>query len=189
MSNQLKITLCLVIGLFVFTGCGNQAAKEIARMQVYAIRYPPQFKILANTLDPCFTGVAKSDTIIHRDTTTIKGDTLINTVLRHDTAFITKVITLPGKTITVLKKITDTVTNDRNTQAIEATAKISADSLNITKGQLTVYKAKADKFSLWFWLENGFLGLALLVFVGIKVYKLFSGGAITSAITNIKNKV
>lgn len=177
MSKSTKLTLSLFIGLFVFFGC-NVKKQQIAKMQVYAVRYPGPFKILANQLDPCFTGIAKADTIIHRDTTSIKGDTLINTVLRHDTAFITRTITLPGKTITVLKKITDTVTNDRNTQAIEATAKISADSLNIVKGQLIIYKTKANKFSLWFWIENGTIAAALLTFIGVKAYSFFSGGAI-----------
>lgn len=186
MKKHLKLTLSLIIGLFMFTGCANYIAKhQVEKMQTFAVRYPGPFKILANTLDPCFNGVAKSDTVIKRDTTTIQGATTETIAYRHDTAFITKTITLPGKTITINKKITDTVTNDRQIDALQAQSQIKSDSLVIVKAQLGIYKTKANKFSLWFWLENSILALALLVFVGVKIYGLIYGGAAVGIVKRI----
>lgn len=159
----------------------NVAKREVAKMEVYAVRYPNDFKILANTLNPCFNGKAKSDTILKHDTTITAGSTTIENVFRHDTAFITKTIRLPGQTITNTITVHDTVTNDREEGALQATIRSVQDSLTIVKTQLKIKSHQAD-VRLW-WLIG--LAVAGLIAIGVKVYSFFSGGAVTGIIKKL----
>lgn len=167
---------------FLF-GC-NVDKRNIERMQVYAVRYPNQFKTLANTLVPCFNGKAKSDTVI-----TTRFDTVTNTVDRIVPGAPGKPDTIykSGKTIvkTITHKITDTIVNDRAIAALQSTNKITSDSLTITKTKLDTATKKANKFEKWFWLIVIIEGAAMLVFVGIKIYTLATGGAIAAMLKKV----
>lgn len=173
--------LSVLSALLLLTAC-NVQKREIAKLQVYSIRYPAEFKILANTIDPCFTGVAKSDTVIKigkADTVNLPG----STVITHVKDTVIKTITLPGKKITqpVYTTIHDTVTNDRALQACQSVQKGISDSLVVVKTQLVSTKGNLN---IWRWIAIC-AGALILIFIVVKVYAFFSGGAAASAIKKV----
>jgi len=177
---KLIILLCSVI----IVGC-NVAKHQIADMQVYAIRYPNDFKTLANTLDPCFNGVAKSDTITIKgkpDTISLPGSTVISYVKGVGDTII-KTITLPGRQVILPTFVTirDTVTDNRALEAAKSLYKAKSDSLIVVQTQLTQVKHGKN---IWMWLCLG-LGALVLIYCGIKVYTFFTGGAVVSTVKNI----
>jgi hypothetical protein len=182
-----KALISFLAALLLFTGC-NVQQREIRKLQVLSVRYLPQFKILANTLDPCFTGKAKSDTVIKIDSIITPGQTnTIYTKGKGDTIVKTITIQLPGKIKKETKTITDTIPDMRAIEACHATEKIEADSLRDNKVKLVTETKKADKYCLWFWLENGFFILIIIVVAVWKVYGLFNGTAEVKAGANILN--
>jgi hypothetical protein len=178
--------------LLILSGC-NVDKRNVERMQVYAVRYPAPFKILANTLDPCFAGAAKSDTLIVKgkaDTVLTPGSTSIVTTLSHDTVFVTKTVTTQGKTITVptIKTIRDTVINNRALEAVQATFGIKSDSLVVVRTQLSQSTKKASKFELWFWLLVGIEGAGIIIYAVIKIYAFANGGGIAKEVGGLFKK-
>jgi transcriptional regulator of met regulon len=176
-----KAILAALSVLLILSGCN-----EVKRMQVLAVRHPNEFKVLANTLDPCFTGVAKSDTIMVKgkaDTVLIPGSTSIVTTLRHDTVFVTKTVTTQGKKITVpiIKTIRDTVVNNRALQATQATFSIKSDSLVAVRTQLIQTKHSR---SIWMWLAIGCMAL-IIIFIVAKVVLFFYGGGYASVVKKV----
>jgi len=164
----------LIIPILLLLFACNVQKRQIALMQVYAVRYPNDFKELANTLDPCFTGKAKSDTVTIKgksDTVHLAGSTTITRI--KDTVI--KTITLPGERISIpyYTTIHDTVTNDRANSAISAQIQIATNSLTMAQTQL---KDSQKAKSIWMWIA---IGCTVLIIGGavIKVYTLFTGGA------------
>lgn len=180
MRNRFKVILSL-LGLLLFVGC-NTAKRQIAQMEVFAVRYPDNFKVLANTLDPCFTGKLKSDTIIKIDSVIVPGKTnVIYTKGKGDTIIKTITIQLPGKIKTVFSKVIDTIQDNRAIQAYQASAQICADSLKQTKSLLQDKTKKSDKRGLYMWLLIAGIGLYIIV----KIYLFFSGGFATGIIKKL----
>jgi hypothetical protein len=180
-----KVILAALSGLIILTGCNTQK-KEVERLEVYAVRYPNQFKVLANTLDPCFNGVAKRDTIIVKgkaDTVLTPGSTSTVTTLGHDTVFVTKTVTTQGKTITVpiIKTIRDTVINNRVLQATQALFSIKSDSLVVVRTQLIQTRHSR---SIWMWIAIGCMGLILIFFIA-KIVIFFNGGGYASVVKKV----
>lgn len=178
--------LIFIISAAVCLFACNVQKKQIADMEVYAVRYPDQFKILANTLVPCFTGAPKESIIIKHDTTN-KTDTLLSKIIGDDTVFLTKTIT-KNKTIrdTVLK--TDTVTDNRSIAALQATlSNIQGDLLTSKDNESKATKDAKDANSAsikWMLL---FIGACIVIlgYVAWKVYLFFAGGAEVGAIKKI----
>ena len=75
---NLKITLflCLVAGL---CAC-NVQQRQIRKLDQLAVQQPDEFKRLSNWLNPCFSGTAKSDTVISIG----KADTAVNFTILTD---------------------------------------------------------------------------------------------------------
>lgn len=166
----------------------NVQKQQINKMQVFAVRYPDAFKILANTLDPCFTGKAKSDTVIKIDSIITPGQTnTIYTKGKGDTIVKTITIQLPGKIKTKTTTIHDTIPDMRAIEACHATEKIEADSLRGNKVKLVTETKKANKYCLWFWLENGFFILCIVLCIAWKIWSLSNGTAEVKAGASILN--
>lgn len=181
MRNHFKLILSLYTGLLLFAGC-NTAKRQIASMEVYAVRYPDQFKVLANTLDPCFTGKLKSDTVIKIDSVIVSGKTnVIYTKGKGDTIIKTITIQLPGKIKTVFTKVIDTIPDNRAIQACQASEKIEADSLKQKNILLQDKTKKANKRGLIMWILIVGIGLYIIV----KIYLFFSGGFATGIIKKL----
>lgn len=160
----------LLIPLIFCLGCNTEK-----RFNDYSIKHPDKFNQLAAVLAPCVDLNPKSDTI-YRNTT----DTLItpgNTVIerRNDTVFVTK--QLPGKTI--IKKevqtVTKTVADSRAIEACEIKTHTAENTLTISQTQLEQSKKAKNT---WMWIAIGCM-IAIVAFSVIRVYKFFSGGAIT----------
>lgn len=178
MKKKLIIFLCSII----IVGC-NVAKREIQKLQVYAVRYPNDFKTLANTLDPCF-----SNTIVHSDTVTKEGkrDTIQlagSTVITRVKDTVIKTITLPGRQVTIPTFVTirDTVADKRGLEAASSIYKGKSDSLIVVQTQLT--QTKHGK-NIWMWISIG-LGLLVIITIAVKVYAFFSGGGIASIVKKI----
>lgn len=181
----MKVTTAILSAfttLLFFAGCNTQQ-REIERLQVYSVRYPDQFKVLANTLDPCFPIKGKIDTVLKHDTTTTPGTTTIENVFRHDTLFITKTIKLPGQIVTNTITIHDTIPDNRSLEACQGKINIYVDSLKHQNQALQDETKKANKYSLWFWLIVIIEGVIIIGFIIYKIYGIVSGSTI---INNIK---
>jgi len=178
----MKPFLAVLSALLFLVGC-NIDKRNQERMEVYAVRYPSQFKILTNTLDPCFNGIAKSDTVVVKgkpDTVITPGGTTTITSIKKDTVYVTKTV---YKTVIqpVTKTIHDTVSDNRALQSSQAIYKIKSDSLVTVKAQL---KQTSHSESIWR-LFTLVLGVFIIGFIVIKVYTLFSGGGEVSAIKKL----
>ncbi len=181
----------ILLSLFIVTGflisC-NVKKREVEKMQLYAVKYPPEFKILANTLAPCFTGQAKSDTVIKVVNQQLPGDTITNEVTRHDTVFATRTITKPGAIQTRTVTIIDTVQNDREIGALQATLGSVQSSLVLAQDSVSkaVIKQKTAESASTKWLL-WFLGACtvITVFVSVKVYSFFAGGEVSGIVKRI----
>lgn len=155
----------LLICAVLVIGC-NVQKRQVEKMNLYALRYQPEFKVLANQLAPCYDGTSKSDTvIIHGKPDTLFTPGKIDTVRYKDTVRITK--TLPGKQIKipVTKIIRDTVIDKRALGAQEAKFKIVSDSLVATKTKLDREAKTASKYQLYFWLLVAGIGIAGVIWV------------------------
>jgi hypothetical protein len=176
MKNNFKINLSLIIiGLILFS------CNPIKRLDALFIQNPTEASRLSNEIYPCFTGKLRSDTLIKHDTSIIAGNTITNTVLRHDTVFITKTITLPGHTITNTVTIRDTIPDNRALSACTLSAQ-QANSDNL-KAQQKLSDTEHGR-NLWMWTAIGAIFL-IVVFLVVKVYAFFSGGAVTGIIKKI----
>lgn len=163
-----------------FLACNTQK-RQVRRLDELAILQKSEFLRLSNTLNPCFNGKAKADTVLSRDTTLIKGDTLIKIV--HDTVKI--IIKLPGKVITIRQNITDTVPDTRKIAALND---IITDQQNqIQDAQKATIKAQqqyqdanaiATYYKRAFWALVAVLGL----YIGVRVYLKFSGTGTAASI-------
>src|SRR5579862_371470 len=126
----------LLISLLI-AGCGSSyyAKRDIKRLDGLSLQYPNEFAKLSNMLDPCFTGAAKSDTVVKHtsDTIVIAGmERLVSgSPGKPDTLY------LPDKTIrnNFFTTIHDTVTDNRALNAFSITTESAADSLIIIKTQ------------------------------------------------------
>ena len=172
----------LLLSMFI-AGCGSSyyIKHDVKRLDGLSLQYPNEFARLSNLVDPCFTGFAKSDTVVKQTSDTIITAGIERLVPgqpgKPDTLYI------PGKTIrnNIFTTIHDTVTDSWALKAVDAVAKIAADSLIITKTQNI--QLKANKSSLIKWVAG--LALTLLFVLGISVYKFFSGGAIAGTVKNL----
>lgn len=178
---MIKAILGFCIAFLLFAGC-NTTKRQIASMEVYAVRYPDQFKVLANTIDPCFTGKLKSDTVIKIDSVIVPGKTnVIYTKGKGDTIVKTITIQLPGKIKTVFTKVIDTIPDNRAIEACQATEKIEADSLRQKNILLQDKTKKANKRGVIMWAL--IIGIALYIIV--KIYLFLSGGFATGIIKKL----
>lgn len=179
--------LIIACTLLLLSGCAKYIQnRNVARMDSYAVQYPAEEARLANWLYPCFTGKAKSDTI----RTEGKRDTIITpgkTVITHVKDTIVKTVTLPGRQVTIPTFLTihDTVTDQRALSACTTAAKVKSDSLVTVKTQYTTANKKAN---LYFWILAGIAGV-VLVYLGIKTYIFFTGGAVANTAGNILKKL
>lgn len=166
MQNYMKK---LIPFLLLLCACNTQQ-RDIKRLDALSIQQQPEFKRLANLLDPCFPIQGKSDTV----RITGKRDTLITPgtiTITHVKDTVVKTITLAGKTITQYQteQITDTITDSRALQAIQAQLTVKGDSLLIKGTQLTTATKNGSR---WMWVA---LGEGLLIIIGgvVAVYKFF----------------
>ncbi len=104
----------LLISLLI-AGCGSSyyVKRDVNRLDGLSLQYPNEFAKLSNTINPCFTGAAKSDTIVKHTSDTIITAGMERLVPgapgKPDTLY------LPGKTIrnNIYTTIHDTVTDNR----------------------------------------------------------------------------
>ena len=139
--------------------------RDVKKLDALAIQQQPEFKRLANLLDPCFTGTAHSDTVtVQGKTDTISAPGSIVFTKVSDTVI--KTVTLPSKriTATVYKMVHDTISDNRMLSAATALYSVKSDSLTIIKTQLT-QKIQAKK--TWMWIAIGAL-VVILAFIVIK---------------------
>lgn len=176
MKGLTKIFISLILGLIFFASCN-----PIKRLDALFIQNPAEAAKLSNELYPCFKGDIRSDTITKHDTAVIAGNTITNTVLRHDTVFITKTVTLPGRIFTNTVTIRDTIPDNRALSACTLSAQ-TANSDNL-KSQQQLKDAESAR-TKWMWCAL-ILGLVIIVWIVVKVYSFFSGGAATSIIKKI----
>lgn len=165
-----KIKLLLLIPLFLI-GC-NVERRQLDKLDSYAVKYPIEFKRLSNTLNPCFDGKAKSDTVIKTHTDTLIQDGITTTVRIKDTVYVTK--TLPGRIINNTRTVTirDTVKDLRSEGVLNNELKAKSDSTLIYKTKYTqIQKEKKN----WMWLAIAGWALVIGFFI-IKGYLLVSGG-------------
>ena len=164
-------------------GCGTSyyVKRDIKRLDGLSLQYPNEFAKLSNLINPCFTGAAKSDTLVKHTSDTIVTAAIERLVPggpgKPDTLY------LPGKTIrnNIYTTIYDTVTDNRALNASTVIAKSAADSLIIIKTQNV--ELKTDKSSLIKWVIG--LAVILLSLLGLSIYKFFSGGAILGTVKNL----
>lgn len=182
----MKLYLLLAIILILFLSC-NTAKKEQERMQVYAVRYPDAFAILAAKYEPCFSGKAKSDTV-----TQVKADTTYsifygqpntaNSVFAIDTnrlAILPKSGTLssikqpvkPGiKQITITRTVTKTIHDTlKDQRAIDA---ITAQLSLVRNAQIKSDTELQDETKTAHTLLYLVIGLSLII-VGDIIYKIY----------------
>lgn len=175
MRKQLKIIITLLIGVILFS------CNPIKRLDALFIQNPIEAARLSNEIYPCFKGDVRSDTLIRHDTAVIQGNTITNTILRHDTVFITKTITLPGRIFTNTVTIRDTIPDNRALSECTLSAQ-KANSDNV-KAQQELTDVKKGK-NTWMYIAIGSM-LLILIFIVVKIYAFFSGGAATSIIKKI----
>jgi hypothetical protein len=169
----------LLLSLFI-AGCGSSyyAKHDVKRLDDLSLQYPKEFARLSNLINPCFTGIAKSDTVVKHTSDTIVTAGIERLVAgkpgKPDTLY------LAGKTITnnIYTTIHDTVTDKRAVNACNVIAKSAADSLIVIKTQNI--QLKADKSSLIKWVIG--LAVLLLIFFGTGIYRFISGGAILGTV-------
>ena len=172
----------LLLPLFI-AGCGSSyyVKRDVKRLDGLSLQYPNEFTRLSNLVNPCFTGIAKSNTVVKHTSDTIVTAGIERLVPgktgKPDTLY------LPGKTIrdNIYTTIHDTVTDNRALNACNVIAKSTADSLIIIKTQNI--QLKADKSSLIKWVIG--LAVLLLSFCGIGIYRFFSGGAILGTVKKL----
>lgn len=162
----------LFITTLLLCGCSASyyQARDIKKLDALAIQQQPEFKRLANLLDPCFPlELKKSDTI----TVIGKRDTLITPgtiVITHVKDTVIKTITTPGRQVTIPTFITihDTVSDQRALTAQGALFKVKSDSLIVIKTQLS---QTAHSKNTWMYIC---IGLAVILVGGIafSVYKM-----------------
>jgi hypothetical protein len=173
----------LLLLTLLIAGCGSSyyVKRDIKHLDGLSLQYPNEFAKLSNMINPCFTGAAKSDTVVKHTSDTIVTAGIERLVPgrpgKPDTLY------FRGKTIrnNIYTTIHDTVTDNRALNASHVIAKSAADSLIIIKTQNA--ELKIDKSSLIKWV----IGLAVVLFsvLGFSIYKFFSGGAILGTVKNI----
>jgi hypothetical protein len=173
----------LLLLTLLIAGCGSSyyVKRDTKRLDGLSLQYPNEFAKLSNLINPCFTGTAKSDTVIKHT-----SDTIITAGIERfvtGTAGKPDTVYLPGKTIrnNTYTTIHDTVPDNRALNASTVIAKSAADSLIITKTQNM--ELKTDKSSLIKWVIG--LGVVLLSLLGFSIYRFFSGGAILGTVKGL----
>jgi hypothetical protein len=167
----------LLLSLFI-AGCRSSyyVNRDVKLLDGLSLQYPKEFTRLSNLINPCFTRIAKSDTVVKHTSDTIV--TLIEGKPgKPDTIY------RPGKTISnnIYTTIHDTVADNRAINACNVIAKSAADSLIIIKTQNI--QLKADKSTLIKWVMG--LVVVLLIFFGACIYRFFSGGAILGTVRKL----
>lgn len=168
--------LAVLSALVLLTACNTQK-RQIKRLQALSLAQPIEFARLSDLLNPCFDGTAKSDTIVKVDTiiTPGKSDT-VYTKGKGDTVIKTITVKQAGKTINKTTTIRDTVKDLRSLQVLNNSLKVKSDSLVVVKTQQASTKKNLGVWRLIALIACG----VILVFVGIKVYTFFTGGAVKS---------
>jgi hypothetical protein len=151
-----------IIPLLLLLGC-NIERRQLDKLDEYAVKYPTEMQGLANRLYPCFSGKAKSDTVISTHTDTLTKDGVTTIVKVKDTVYVTK--TVPIRTIKTLA-IHDTVTNDRAISYLNTQVKVKADSLNKVSAKLEVISS--ENTHKLYWIIG--LAFALLISWALTLY-------------------
>jgi len=168
------ITLLLPIVAWI-AGCGPSyyIKRDVKKLGILSLQYNTEFARLSNKLNPCFTGIAKSDTVVKYTT-----DTLINKVERLVPGKPDRpgALYLPCKTIrhNVFTTVYDTVWDNRALNACNTVGKAASDSLLIVKTQNN--RLKAGEGNLIKWVIG--LAVVLLIFLVMGVYRFINGGAV-----------
>jgi len=176
-----KIAVLMIAISFLACNTGKQRIRKLDQL---VIMEKSEFLRLSNTLNPCFNGKAKADTVLSSDTTFIKGDTLIKILL--DTVKIT--IQRPGKVITIHQKIVDTVPDMRKTAELNDI--ITQQQGEIQDAQKDTIKARqqfedADAGQRHYkWGLFGLLAV-LIGYIGLRIYFNATGGGAASIIKKL----
>jgi hypothetical protein len=165
--------------------CGCSASyrqqRDIKKLDGLVLAQPNEFARLSNLINPCFSGKAKSDTVIktHTDTLINQGTTI--TVRVKDTVYVTK--TTAGRTIinTRTLSIHDTIADGRAMSVATSQLKIKSDSLIVRNTQYT--KATHDK-NTWMWIAIGAIAL-IVIYIVAKVVIFFYGGGWANTIKKV----
>jgi hypothetical protein len=180
----LLLALIALLVVLYLTGCSTayKTARDIKKLDVGFIAQPAEAARLSNWLFPCFTGKAKSDTLYKRDTVNLPGDTSKKITVRHDTVYSETVIKLPGKIIDNSETIHDTIPDHRALSDVMLQLATSNQRADKAEQQLADTQKSEN---VWRWIA---IGLMAVVFGTViwKIYKLFNGGAVESAVTEIK---
>lgn len=174
----MRVVLMACVALLFLYGCNTQK-RDIKRLDTYFVQYGAESARLSNLIYPCFTGKAKSDTIIKTKIDTVigfSGSIHVDSV-SHDTVYRTR-IKVQTITKTVINDIHDTVQNMRLVTGLNLQIKDLRDSMVTYRTKLT--DAKNGK-NTWMWIAIGGIGLIVVTIV-VKVVKLFYGGAISKVI-------
>ena len=169
------------MALLFLVGCNTQK-RNIKRLDAYFLQYGGEASRLSNLVYPCFTGVAKSDTVIQTKIDTVVHFAPLYTVdsLSHDTVFRTRV-QIKTITNTVIKTIHDTVQNMRLVASLNDQIKEKQDSVVTYRTKLVDVKHGKN---IWMWIAIGSSSL-ILIFIIAKVVLLFYGGAAGSVINKL----
>lgn len=172
--------LLLLIPLFIF-GCGSLKDRQIRKLDALVLQQPLEFSRLSNLLNPCFSGKAKSDTVIKVHTDTLIQDGSTTTVRIKDTVYVTK--TKPGRVITNTRTLSihDTVENQRKTGVLNNQLVVKSDSLTIVKTQLAATKHGRN---IWRMIAIGLISL-VVIFTVAKVVIFFYGGGWANTIKKV----
>lgn len=154
--------------LLVVTAC-NVQKRDITKLDKLFVQYPSESARLSNWLYPCFSGKAKSDTVVidgKVDTLFQKGDTV--SALRHDTVrtTITKTISIVKPVLTMIH---DTVRDMRKIAALDDQIKDGRDSTVQYRTQL---QDKNKAKNTWMWIAISAIGV-ITIFVIAKIILIF----------------
>lgn len=173
----------LCVAVFVLNGCSAtyRQQRDIKKLDALAVQQQPEFKRLANILDPCFSGKAKSDTVISTHTDTLVKDGITTIVKVKDTVYVTK--TLPGRTIinTRTLSIHDTLRDQRSENVINNVLRLKADSLIIVKTQQASTK---HTLNIWRLIAISLISLLAIYFIA-RIIIFFYGGGWTNTIKKV----
>lgn len=172
----------LILCSVIIVGCSAsyRQQRDKKKLDALAIEQQPEFKRLANLLDPCFGNtIIHSDTVIKlgkRDTVQLAGSTVITRI--KDT--VVKTITLPGRQVTIptFVTITDTVPDKRALTALDAVYSVKSDSLIVVATQM---KQTQHNLSIWRMIALCACGL-LLILIVVKIYAFFTTGGLSKLI-------
>jgi len=159
----LILAVFVVIMVNMLTGC-NVNQRQIRKLDGLVLQQPAEFARLSNLINPCFTGKAKSDTVMKHDSISLPPVTNTVTVTRNDTVYTTKTVT-QTKFIHDKMTIHDTIADNRAVTSIQGQVKGKSDSLVVVKTLLASQTQTTSNWRKWCLILAGVIGVSILAYV------------------------